>query len=133
MPPSPPPDRRTVKEMARALLDEAGFTDVEDGVRISPGVTVSLRATGPDGVSRLFELGGVNTPARPGLGRIEAVWRTIAKASVAREVGRPEPFVVLTVGTVRGGPMAAVTGDGHPVAAVVDMTRPDAVERLSSR
>ena len=133
LPPSPSPDRRTVKEMARALLDEAGFTDVEDGVRISPGVTVSLRATGPDGVSRLFELGGVNTPARPGLGRIEAVWRTIAKASVAREVGRPEPFVVLTVGTVRGGPMAAVTGNGHPVAAVVDMTRPDAVERLSSR
>ncbi len=132
LPPSPLQDRRTVKEMARALLDEAGYTGVEDNVRIAPGVTVSLRATGPDGVSRLFELGGVNTPARPGLGRIEAVWRTIGKASVAHETGRPEPFVVLTVGTIRGGPMAAVTGEGHPVAAVVDMTRPDAADRLTA-
>jgi DNA modification methylase len=80
-------DRRTLKEMARTLLDDAGFLDVEENVRVAPGVTVSFRAVGPDGSTRLFELGGVHTPARPGLARLDAVWRTIAKAAIAREVG----------------------------------------------
>jgi site-specific DNA-methyltransferase (adenine-specific) len=123
-------DRRTLKEIARTLLDEAGFSDVEEGVRIAPGVTVSFRAVGPDGVARLFELGGTHTPARTGLARIEVVWRTIAKASIAHEVAPDTEFVVLTSGTVRGGPMAAVTGAGRPIAQVVDVTAADALDRL---
>jgi site-specific DNA-methyltransferase (adenine-specific) len=119
-------DRRTLKEMARALLDDAGYTDVEESVRIAPGVTVSFRATGPDGVVRLFELGGTHTPARPGLSRVDALWRVVAKAAVAQQVARGLDFVVLTAGTVRGGPLAAVVGAGRPIDAVVDMTRADA-------
>ncbi|HSM65529.1 MAG TPA: site-specific DNA-methyltransferase [Ilumatobacteraceae bacterium] len=126
MVPEPPRDRRTLKEMARSLLDESGYTDVEEAVRIAPGVTVSFRATSPTGEVRLFELGGTNTPARPGLGRIDALWRTIAKASVARETLPDVDFVVLTSGTVRGGPLATVVGEGRPIAAVVDLARPDA-------
>ncbi len=132
LPAATAPDRRTVKEMARELLEAGGYTAVEENVRVSPGVSVSMRAVAPDGTATLFELGGVNTPARPGLGRIEAVWKTIAKASVVREVGRDEPFVVLTIGTIRGGPMAAVTGDDGPVRAIVDMSRDDAPERLAA-
>jgi site-specific DNA-methyltransferase (adenine-specific) len=94
-------------------------------------VTVAFRATGRDGVERLYELAGVNTPARPGLSRIDAVWRTIAKAAIAREVDPSTPFVVLTSGTVRGGPMAAVVGEGRPVAQVVDVTGDDVIERLT--
>jgi site-specific DNA-methyltransferase (adenine-specific) len=123
-------DRRTLKEMARTLLDDAGYVDVEDNARVAPGVTVSFRATGPDGVSRLFELGGSHTPSRPGLGRIEVVWRTIAKAAVAREALPYADLVVITSGTVRGGPMASVVGPGRPILAVVDATRHDATERL---
>jgi DNA modification methylase len=126
MVPEPPRDRRTLKEMARSLLDESGYTDVEEAVRIAPGVTVSFRATSPTGEVRLFELGGTHTPARPGLGRIDALWRTIAKATVARETLPDVEFVVLTSGTVRGGPLATVVGEGRPIAAVVDLARPDA-------
>jgi DNA modification methylase len=126
MVPEPPRDRRTLKEMARSLLDESGYTDVEEAVRIAPGVTVSFRATSPTGEVRLFELGGTHTPARPGLGRIDALWRTIAKATVARETLPDVDFVVLTSGTVRGGPLATVVGEGRPIAAVVDLARPDA-------
>jgi site-specific DNA-methyltransferase (adenine-specific) len=132
MVPEPPRDRRTLKEMARALVDEAGFVEVEENVRIAPGVTVSLRAIGPDGVTRLIEVAGSHTPARPGLSRIDAVWRTIAKAAVVREADADVPFVVLTSGTVRGGPLASVVGVGRPIAAVIDVTRPDAVQRLTS-
>jgi site-specific DNA-methyltransferase (adenine-specific) len=112
--------------MARALLDEAGYTDVEESVRLAPGVTVSFRATGPDGAVRLFELGGTHTPARPGLSRVDALWRVVAKAAVAKQVAPGSEFVVLTSGTVRGGPLAAVVGEGRPIAAVVDLTRADA-------
>jgi DNA modification methylase len=124
-------DRRTLKEMARAALVDAGYTAVVDDVRIAPGVTVSARATGPDGVDRLFEFAGVNTPARPGLTRIETVWRTIAKAAVVDRVLPGTDLVVLTCGAVRGGPLAAVTGHDAPIRSVVDLTRPDAVERLA--
>jgi site-specific DNA-methyltransferase (adenine-specific) len=124
-------DRRTMKELGRDLLAAAGYTDVVEGARVSPGVTTSLRAVGPDGVARHFELGGVNTPGRPGLTRIEAVWRTIAKAAVLREVDPAAELVVLTVGTVQGGPLAGVTGDDRPIRAVVDMARDDALDRLS--
>jgi site-specific DNA-methyltransferase (adenine-specific) len=123
-------ERRTLKEMARALLDQAGCTDVEEAVRVAPGVTVSFRATGVDGVARWFELGGVHTPARPGLARIDAVWRTIAKAAVAHATAPDVEFVVLTSGSVRGGPLAAVVGPDRPIAAVVDLTGDDPVSAL---
>lgn len=126
------PDRRTLKEMARVLLDEAGYTDIDEAARVSPGVTVSFRAVGPDGQTRCFELGGVNTPARPGLSRIENVWKVIAKSTICREVQPGVDVVVLTVGTIRGGPLAAVTGEDAPIRAIVDVTLDDAVERVRS-
>ena len=131
MVPELPRDRRTLKELARTLLDAAGAVDIEEAVRVAPGVTVSFRATGADGVSRLYELAGVHTPARAGLSRIDAVWRTIAKAAIAHESMPAVEFVVLTSGTVRGGPLAAVVGPGRPIRDVIDLTRPDAVDRLA--
>jgi site-specific DNA-methyltransferase (adenine-specific) len=125
-------DRRTLKDMARTLLDDAGFIDIEENVRIAPGVTVSFRAVGPDGVTRLFELGGTHTPSRPGLARLDVVWRTIAKAAVAHQAAPTLDFVVLTSGSVRGGPLASVVGDDGPIAAVVDVVGPDALERLGA-
>ena len=124
------PDRRTVKEMARDLLAECGFEHLDDNARIAPGVTVSVRARRADGTSQLFEFGGVHTPARPGLSRIEAVWKTIAKASILAESGSGERLIVLGSGPVRGGPLTTVTGPGRPVEAVVDMTADDAAERV---
>ena len=116
----------------RPLLDAAGYTDVIETAKVSPGVTVSFSAVGPDGERRLFELGGVHTPARPGLSRIEAIWRTIAKASIARQIDPTTDVVVLTSGHVRGGPLAVVTGPGGPIRAVVDVTAVDAVDVLRS-
>ncbi len=130
MVPAAPRDRRTLKEMARTLLDAAGYRDVDENVRVAPGVTVSFRATSPDGVVKLFELGGTHTPARPGLSRIDAVWRVIAKAAVAAEAMPGTEFVVLTSATVRGGPLAAVVGAGRPISAVVDVTGSDAAAGL---
>jgi len=132
--PSESPDRRTLKELARTLLADVGFETLDDNVRIAPGVTVSVRATHADGTSQLFEFGGVNTPSRPGMSRIETVWKAVAKASILRESTNEqvagESLIVLTVGTVRGGPLATVTGPGQPIEAVIDVTTEDAPQRL---
>ena len=132
LPPVAPLDGRTLKEMARRLLDEAGYTDVDEVVKVSPGVTLSFAATGPDQRRRLFELGGVHTPARPGLARIEAVWKTIAKASIAHQRDPATEIVVLTSGTVRGGPLAVASADGGPIRAIINAAAPDAVDALHS-
>jgi len=124
--PATPGDRRTLKEMARAALDAAGYRDVEENARVAPGVTVAFRGSGPDGATKLFELGGTHTAARPGLARIDAIWRTIAKAAVAHEVDPDVEFVVLTSGAVRGGPLAAVVGPGRPITSIIDLADPDA-------
>ncbi len=134
--PTDPPDRRTVKEMARTLLQSCGFEILADNARIAPGVTVSVRATRSDVGAQVFEFGGVNTPSRPGMNRIETVWKTIAKAAVLQESTVDEvagqSLIVLTAGTARGGPLAAVTGPGRPIAAVIDMTLDDAAQRLDA-
>ncbi|NND74591.1 MAG: site-specific DNA-methyltransferase [Ilumatobacter sp.] len=124
------PDTRTLKDIARTILGDAGYTDLEEAARVSPGVTMSFRGHGPDGRLRLFELGGVNTPARPGLTRIDNVWRVIAKATVCRAVDADADVIVLTVGTVRGGPLAVAAGEAGPIAAVIDVSLDDALERL---
>ncbi len=126
------PDRRTVKEMARTLLADCGFDELVENPRIAPGVTVSVRGVDGEGHAQYFEFGGVHTPARPGLSRIEAVWKTIAKAAILRETEPDSALIVLTSGTVRGGPLAAATGEGRPIGAVVDMTLPDAAERVGA-
>lgn len=130
LPAASPVERRTLKDMARRLLDDAGYTAVDEAVKVSPGVAVSFAGTGPDGRRRLFELGGVHTPARPGLARIEAVWKTIAKASIARQLDPTVDVVVLTSGTVRGGPLAVATAANGPIRSVIDVTSPEAVDVL---
>jgi len=124
------PDRRTVKDMARSLLAKCGFETLDDNARVAPGVTVSVRGTRPDGLTQLFEFGGVHTPSRPGMSRIDTVWKTIAKASIVREADGGESLIVLTSGTVRGGPLSTVTGEDKPIAAVIDLTLDDAADRL---
>ncbi len=130
--PSAPSDRRTLRELARELLERVDVHDVREQARVAPGVTVGARALTSDGRNVWFELAGTHTPARPGLNRIEVVWRTIAKAAVVASERPGERFVVLTSGAVRGGPMAAVTGPDRPVHAVVDVTADDAVDRLTA-
>lgn len=130
--PLQPRDARTLKEMSKVLLADAGYTDIEEAARICPGVTVSFRACGPDGSIQLFEMGGTHTPARPGLSRIDAVWRTIAKAAIVQEKlgDSGASLIVLTSGTVRGGPLAAVVGHGKVIRSIIDVTSDDALGRL---
>ena len=67
----------------------------------------------------------------PGAQRIELLWRAISKGAIVREVDPSAGFAVLTVdqpASASGGrALAAVTGRGKPVMAVIDMLSEDAV------
>jgi DNA modification methylase len=132
LPLSDPIERRTLKDVGRQLLEAAGYTDLTENVKVSPGVVVSFAATSPSGRRRLFEVGGVHTPARSGLSRIDVTWKTIAKASIARQVDPDVELVVLTSGAVRGGPLSVASGEGGSIHAVIDVVAPGALDAVQA-
>ena len=122
------------KEMARWLLTEAGFTDLDDKATVVPGVVPTLRAIDSSGRTWWFDVVGGRTSNRPGAQRMDLLWRSISKAAVVRQVDPSAGFVVLTVEqpmpSSGGRALAAVTGPGKPVTAVVDMMSDLAVSTL---
>jgi site-specific DNA-methyltransferase (adenine-specific) len=123
------------KDLAEAVLADAGFTDITDDAKVAPGVAPTLGAVDRAGRRWWFEVVGGRTSNRPGAQRIELLWRAIAKAAVAHEVDPSVRFGVLTVGLpaaqAGGRALDAVTGTDKAVAAVVDLLAPDAVAALA--
>jgi site-specific DNA-methyltransferase (adenine-specific) len=113
------------KEIAKWLLTEAGFTNIDDQAMVMPGVAPTLRAHDRDGRTWWFEVVGGRTSNRPGAVRLDLLWRAISKGAVIRQVDAEAGFVILTVdqpaASSGGRALAAVTGAGKPVTAVVDM------------
>ncbi len=123
------------KDLAKWLLTEAGFTQLDDQAVVMPGVAPTLRAVDTAGRPWWFEVVGGRTSNRPGAQRTDLLWRAIAKGAVVREADPSTGFAVLTVGrpprASAGRALAAVTGPGKPVAAVVDMLSQVAVSSLA--
>ena len=123
------------KELARFLLADAGFTDLDDQSSVVPGVMPTLRAIDRAGRVWWFDVVGGRTSNRPGAQRLDLLWRTISKAAIVREVDPSAGFAILTVGqptaASAGRALAAVTGPGRPVTAVADMLSQHAVSTLA--
>ena len=122
------------KDLAIAMLGEAGFTEVHDDRKVVTGVEPSLSAIDRRGRRWWFEVVGGRTSNRPGAHRIELLWRAIAKGAVAHEADPQARFGVLSVGlptaATGGAALAAVTGPKGPVHVVVDLLDDDAIEQL---
>ncbi|MEY2426747.1 MAG: modification methylase, partial [Actinomycetota bacterium] len=91
------PDDVNAHELARRVLEAAGFAIVKENYRVpKAGLTVSFRATDAAGAEWLFDVAGPFTSHRPGLQKMDAVWRAIGKASAARgRLGDDARFVLL--------------------------------------
>lgn len=124
------------KEVAKWLLAEAGFTGIDDQASVLPGVAPTLRAVGPDGRTWWLEVVGGRTSNRPGAQRMDLLWRAIGKGAVVGAADPQAGYAILTVGlpsaSSGGRALAAVTGPGKAVAAVVDMLGDDAVACLKN-
>lgn len=122
------------RDLARELLVDAGFGEIRDDASVVTGVQPTFRATAPNGSRWWFEVAGGRTGIRPGLQRIDVVWRAIAKGAVVQAKEPADRYVVLHCGlpsSASGGrAIDEVVGEGRPVAGLVDLTSPDATARL---
>ena len=105
------------KEIAKWLLAEAGFREIDDQATVMPAVAPTLRAVDAGGRTWWFEVVGGRTSNRPGAQRLDLLWRAISKAAIVREADPSSGFVVLAVdepAVASGGrALAAVTGPGQ--------------------
>jgi DNA modification methylase len=127
---------RAAKDIAKTLLENAGFEDVEENVAVGAGVRVSLAARDRQGDIWYFEVSGAFTTSRPGLARTDTLWKTLGRAAVMHEAGVKVPLVLVTTNrpaarSSGAQALAEMAGPGKPVLDVVEMLNPDDVPRLA--
>jgi DNA modification methylase len=125
---------RSAKDVARSLIEAAGFTDLEKDQRQPGGVQVDFTARDSGGELWLFDAAGGFTSHRGGLRRPDALWKALAKASVLHQVGAPR-FVLLTPdlpapASAGARALRALVGPGRPVRAVIEVLRESGLEEL---
>jgi len=124
------------KEVARRLIEGAGWHEVRTAQRRAGGVVVDFTARDRRGDLWLFDVAGTFTTHRPGLQRADALWKALGKAAVLHSASG-HPLVLLTAGVPARGStgaaaLACVTGPGKPVFSVVQMLGADATATLDA-
>ena len=127
------------KDMARRLLEEAGFTDIRADVRGPGGVEINFEARDRTGRRWRFDVSGAFTVTqRAGLRRTDTLWKALGKAAVLHfaEEGKPDRprLVLLTTdppnpGSAGARALAAARGRDKPIWGVVKMA-PGATAQL---
>jgi site-specific DNA-methyltransferase (adenine-specific) len=129
----PAPPRAALRDLARTALVDHGFTDIESDVKLPQGLDVSYRARDRAGAAWFIDVAGGVTTSRPGLKRVDVLWKAIGKAAVLHETHRDTPLLVFTAG-MPTGPVAvaldAVVGPTQPIFDVIDLTADADLERL---
>ncbi|MEX1271874.1 MAG: site-specific DNA-methyltransferase, partial [Acidimicrobiia bacterium] len=87
---------RAIRDVAAAVLEDAGFREVREGVRVGPGIDVSFEATDQSGEAWLFDLSGAFTASVPGLVRTEVLWKAVGRAAAIDRHRAGRKLVLLT-------------------------------------
>ena len=124
---------RAAKEIARLVIEAAGFEDVRGDQRQPGGVQVNFTARDGGGRLWFFDVTGSFTSHRPGSRRTDTLWKALGKAAVLREAGNT-PLVLLTTDAPHRGAGAEalrqMVGPEKPIRAVVEMLTPDGLAAL---
>ncbi|MDE0669674.1 MAG: site-specific DNA-methyltransferase [bacterium] len=128
---------RSATQIARLLIRESGFGDIRRNINCGKNVTVTYTARDEKNARWRFDVfGGFTQVSQSGLAPHEALWKAIGK-SIMLHVTNPAPLVLLTtglppVGSAGSEALAAVTGRGQPVSAVIDLGEPGAIKLLAA-
>ncbi len=95
------------QQMAAALVEKAGFSDVTSGVRLQGGVEVALAGHDASGRRWYFDISGTFSTSDAGLRRAETLWATLGRAAVVHAAYPESPLVLLTT----QAPVPGSTGD----------------------
>ena len=129
---------RKARDIARALLQTCGFTDIRQDVKHPSGVEINFVARDTSGSEWRFDVSGAFTVTqRAGLRRTDTLWKALGKASTLFQSDPvPVPLVLLT--TNRPAPRSVGEraldthlGNDKPVRAVVEMLNPQDKEQLA--
>lgn len=128
-------DGKKAQDLARAVLDFAGFTDITDKMPARDGVELNFMATDTKGRLWYFDVSGAFTSARAGLKRTDTLWKALGRASVWNSgVDGLIPIVFLTTDLpTRGsaGHLALRAARGHTFVDAIEMQSDQHFERLA--
>ncbi|MHB8295453.1 MAG: DNA-methyltransferase [Acidimicrobiales bacterium] len=124
---------RAAKEIARSLIEAAGFADLCEDQRQPGGVKVDYTARDGNGELWFFDVAGGFTSYRAGLKRAGTLWKALGKAAVLREASAARLVLLTTDAPTSGAGARAlqhVVGPAKPVHAVIEILDPAGVEAL---
>ncbi len=129
---------RLAKDVAKMLLEECGFENIQSGVR-PPGLGIELNFTATDknGDDWAFDVSGAFTTNRSGLRRTDTLWKALGKAAVLSAADRQLPLILLTTdaptkGSAGHAALNVMLGPNRPVVDLIEILDPDDQARLRS-
>jgi site-specific DNA-methyltransferase (adenine-specific) len=130
---------RMAKELARDILEHAGFQEIAVNRRKAAGVEVNFVAKDRLGNNWFFDVSGAFSRgnARAGLRRTDTLWKALGKAAVLRESGLDAYRLVLLTtdlppaNSAGGAALRAACGADKVVFDAVEMLSPDDLRRLA--
>jgi site-specific DNA-methyltransferase (adenine-specific) len=127
---------RAAKEIARQVIEAAGFVDIRADQRQPGGVAVSFAARDRKGELWFFDVSGSFTSHRAGLKRTDTLWKALGKAAVLRQVSHT-PLVLLTTdlpsrGSAGAQALEQVTGPNQPIHEVIEMLESSGLKALQA-
>lgn len=124
---------RAAKEIARSIIEGAGFGDVQKDQPQPGGIEVDFTARDSNGRLWFFDVAGSFTSHRAGLKRADALWKALGRAAVLREAGKA-PLVLLATDAMASGTGAKalrqLVGPNKPIHAVIEILKPSGLEAL---
>ena len=127
---------RLAKDLARIVLEEAGFKDLRSDVKLRTcGVELNFVATDAHGQDWAFDVSGAFTSGRAGLRRTDTLWKALGKAAVLRSAVEDLPLILMTTdaparGSAGHRALATMRGPGQPIHDLIEILNPVDQERL---
>lgn len=86
------------KEIAKIVLRDCGFSEIDEGRRVRGGVEVNFIARDLKGNRWYFDVSGAFSSTRAGLRRTDSIWKALGKAAVLKTSNGSKriPFILLS-------------------------------------
>lgn len=118
---------QSAKEIARAVMKDCGFREIEEDASFPGGVELSFVAKDDRGQEWFFDVSGAFAGTRTGLRRTDTVWKVLGRASVLRASSAGDHRLILLTTDL---PPRNSTG-GRALRAAQNDTFYDAIAMLS--
>ena len=114
---------KAAKEVAKNLLLQCGFRDLEEDQKLPGGLELNFRAVDAHDGVWYFDVSGAFSSTRPGLKRTDTLWKALGKALILSTVQPNVPLVLITTdlparASAGDAALQQVTGPGQAVADV---------------